>query len=96
MLLCWTPTPFQTRQGLESVHTRGLLRNIQCGELDQKPKLQCKRQTVVGVGWQHLRKLHQLRIKTLTVTVDGKSIGKGLFATTTHDPEQVIFKMGVI
>ena len=24
--------------------------------------------------------------------MDGKSIGKGLFAVTTHDPEQVIFQ----
>ena len=90
------PSTFQIRQGLESVHTKGPLRNIQCGELDEKTKLQCKRQTVVGCGicWQHLRKLHQLRIKKSTITVDGKSIGKGIFAVTTHDPERVIFKNG--
>ena len=86
----------QTRQGLETVHTRGPLRNLQCEKLDEKTKLQCKRQTVVGCGicWQHLRKLHQLRIKKSTITVDGKSIGKGLFAVTTHDPEQIIFQNG--
>ena len=26
--------------------------------------------------------------------LDGKSIGKGLFAVTAHDPEQVIFQSG--
>ena len=80
------PSTFQTRRGLESVHTRGPLRNIQCEELDEKTKLQCERQTS--------EKLHQLRIKQFTITVDGKSIGKGLFAITTHDPEQVIFQNG--
>jgi len=64
--------------------------------LDEKTKLQCKRQTVVGCGicWQHLRKLYQLRIRKSTLTVEGKSIGKGLFAVTTHDPERVIFQSG--
>ena len=77
------------------MHTRGAFRNLQCEELDEKTKLQCKRQTVVGCGicWQHLKKLHQLRIKKSTITVDDKSIGKGLFAVTTHDPEQVILKI---
>ena len=35
--------------------------------------------------------LHQFRIKKSTITVDGKSIVKGLFAVTTHNPEQDIF-----
>ena len=26
--------------------------------------------------------------------MDGKSIGKGLFTVTTHDPERVIFQSG--
>ena len=90
------PTPFQRRQHIQTIHTRGPLRNIQCEALDQKTQQQCKRQTVVGCGicWQHLKKLHQLRIKKSTILVDGKSIGKGLFAITTQDPEQILFENG--
>ena len=60
------PTPFQRRQHIQTLYTRGPLRNIQCEALDQKPQHQCKRQTVVGCGicWQHLKNysVHQLRI----------------------------------
>ena len=76
--------------------TSGALRNIQCGELDEKTNLQFKVRLLWGVGFadKHHTKLHHLRIKKSTITVDGKSIGKGLFEVTTHDPEQIIFQNG--
>ena len=77
------------------MHTRGPLGNILCGELDQKPSCNAEGK-LSGICWQHLRKLHQLRVKKSTITVDGKSIGKGLFAATTHDPVQDIFQNGHI
>ena len=57
-------TPFQKRQHIQTIHTRGPLRNIQCEALDQNTQEQWKRQTVIGcvICWQHLKKIHQLRI----------------------------------
>ena len=90
------PAPFQRRAGLEMVHTRGPLINMQCKEMD-KNNQQCKRKTVIGCGicWQHLKYRHYLKINKSTVTVDGKSIGKGLFSVTTVDPNFIVFDKGV-
>ena len=38
--------------------------------------------------------IHQLWIKKSAITLDDKSIGKGLFPITTRDSEQVIFVNG--
>ena len=38
--------------------------------------------------------LHQLWSKKSTITVTGKSIGKVLFASTTHGPEHIVLKVG--
>ena len=43
------PSTFQTRRGLESVHTRGPLRNIQCEELDEKPSCNARGKLLWGV-----------------------------------------------
>ena len=90
------PTPFQMRQGVEEVHTRGPFINMQWKEMDIKSNEQCKRQTVseCGICWQHLKIRHYLRIKKSTIMVDNKLIGNGLFAITTPDLNQIIFESG--
>ena len=58
------PSALQKRDGIEMVHTRGPLINMQCKEMDKKNNQQCKRQTVVGCGicWQHLKYRHYLKL----------------------------------
>lgn len=83
----------QRRRGVTLVKTSSPLVNIPCIIKDTKTKQQCKRRTVIGCGfcWQHLKKMKNLRIKKSTVLIDNKSIGKGLFAIDTGNPEDIVF-----
>ena len=46
-----SPSTLQKRNGVEMVHTRGPLINMQCKEMDKKNNQQCKRQTFCRVWY---------------------------------------------
>ena len=83
----------QIKKGKTEVRTTGSLFNVQCYYKNPQTQQQCKRRTVIGSGicWQHLRSQKKLRIKKSTVFINGASIGQGLFAVDTGDPEEVVF-----
>ena len=91
------PTEVQKDEGISVVKTTGPLANIQCGEKDIETDQRCMRRTVIGSGIcsQHLKRNKNLQIKKSTIFVDGKSIGKGLFALNTGDRNEIIFHNGV-
>ena len=91
------PTKLQKDEGINVVKTTGPLASIQCCEKDIETNQQCTKRTIIGcdICSQHLKQNKNLQIKKSTIFVDGKSIGKGLFAINTGDQNEIIFHNGV-